>query len=508
ILRVDLSGMTIHAEETSRYIPDYLGARGIAAKVAWDEYPEPVEPFDPASPLMIFAGALTGARSPYSGRANLCGFSPQGYPYRWFTRTNIGGHFGGELKRAGYDGLILTGASERPVRVAIRDDEVSILPADELWGLDTMDTLEAIQALEGANARALVIGPAGERLSAIATIHTASSSACGHGGFGAVMGSKKLKAISVVGTGQVGVADPERIAELTRALTREVQPYGGSPRERIRKLNEELAARGDGSAQPYACTEYCLSPCGLYYKDVPGVNYERTWSGHWFCVGGIFRGMSDDGPISRKGVFDWRLGHRAGFEMNVLSNRYGLNQWDLIIGMVPWLRACQNAGLVSELVGHTMDWRSPEFWAAFLRAIAYREGDALAQGGWAAARLLHLGEDLVRRYYTGWGHAGHWDGHGDWANYIVFPFWLVSALQWLTDTRDPIPSGHGYGARIMAVGPFSLRQRGNEPEITWDHLRAIGERIYRSPDAIDPYAGYSGKAYPGYYHTRRSIIKD
>jgi len=177
---------------------------------------------------------------------------------------------------------------------------------------------------------------------------------------------------------------------------------------------------------------------------------------------------------------------------------------------VPWLRACQNAGLVSELVGHTMDWRSPEFWAAFLRAIAYREGegDALAQGGWAAARLLHLGEDLVRRYYTGWGHAGHWDGHGDWANYIVFPFWLVSALQWLTDTRDPIPSGHGYGARIMAVGPFSLRQRGNEPEITWDHLRAIGERIYRSPDAIDPYAGYSGKAYPGYYHTRRSVIKD
>ena len=104
ILRVDLSESSLHVEETAPYVPTFIGGRGIAAKIAWDEYPEPVSPFDPANPLMIFPGALTGSRSPYSGRMSICAFSPQSYPYHWFTRSNTGGHFGGELKRAGYDG--------------------------------------------------------------------------------------------------------------------------------------------------------------------------------------------------------------------------------------------------------------------------------------------------------------------------------------------------------------------------------------------------------------------
>ena len=103
ILRIDLSDMRIWAQETAPYIPDYLGGRGIAARICWDEYPEPVGPFDPANPLMVFGGALTGSRSPYAGRTTVCAFSPQASPHPWFTRSNVGGHFGGELKRAGYD---------------------------------------------------------------------------------------------------------------------------------------------------------------------------------------------------------------------------------------------------------------------------------------------------------------------------------------------------------------------------------------------------------------------
>jgi aldehyde:ferredoxin oxidoreductase len=224
------------------------------------------------------------------------------------------------------------------------------------------------------------------------------------------------------------------------------------------------------------------------------------------CVGTILRGLTDRGDRTFGGVFDWKLGTRGGLEANVLCNRYGINQWDLIIGMVPWLEACQNAGLISEFNGQPMNWQSPNFWADFLHAIAYREGmgDALAEGGWRAAQVLQLGEDLVRRYYTGWGYAGHWDGHGSWSNHVVFPFWLVSALQWATDTRDPIPSGHGYVQDCMYYGPFSSRIEG----MSWDDMRGIAARIYRDPDALDPYSGYKAKAYPGFFHTKRSIIKD
>jgi aldehyde:ferredoxin oxidoreductase len=130
ILRVDLTEGRIWAQETAPYAPDYIGARGIAARILWDEYPEPVDPLDPRNPFMVMPGALTGTIAPYSGRTNICAFSPQCSPYPWFSRSSIGADWGARLKRAGYDGLVVTGASETPVHVLIRDDEVSILPAD------------------------------------------------------------------------------------------------------------------------------------------------------------------------------------------------------------------------------------------------------------------------------------------------------------------------------------------------------------------------------------------
>ena len=508
ILRIDLSDMSVEAQEAAPYVPDYLGGRGIAARICWDEYPRPVEPFDPANPLMVFSGALTGSRSPYSGRTGICTFSPQAYPFHWFTRSNFGGHFGGELKRAGYDGIVVTGASDTPVRIRIRDDQVSILPADDLWGLDVYDTLDALAAEEGKGTRAMVIGPAGERLSRIATIHTASSSACGHGGFGAVMGAKRLKAISVQGTGRVSLADPERLDEIRRAVAGCARPYGSPD---ITAINEQLAREGGGRARLHACTESCLTPCGVYYRDVPGRVHGRGHTGHWFCVAPLLRGIGEAGPVSHRGAYDWRLGVRGGMEMNVLSNRYGLNQWEIIIGMVPWLAACQRAGLIDSLNGVAMDWCSPEFWDHTLHALAYREGmgDVLAEGGWAAAKALGLGEDLIRRFYTGWGFPGHWDGHADLINYIVYPFWLVAALQWATDTRDPIPSGHGYVESAMHNGPFRrvLRPEADAP-ISWEQMRGIAQRIYGDPAALDPMGEYGGKAAAARYHTARSVMKD
>jgi aldehyde:ferredoxin oxidoreductase len=512
ILRIDLSEMRVWAQETVPYVPAYLGARGIAARICWDEVPEPVGPFDPANPLMVMAGALTGSRSPYSGRTNVCAFGPQAYPYHWFTRSSIGGRFGGELKRAGYDGLVVTGASDRPVRVRIHDDEVRILAADDLWGLDVMDTLEALESSEGKGVRSLVIGPAGERLSRIATIQTASSSAAGQGGFGGVMGSKKLKAISVTGTGRVSLAGPEAITALARALARTFREAGWNQPaffDDLAQLNRELAAEGGGRARREPCTEGCLTPCAVAFEDVPGVVYDRKWSGSWFCVAAILQsGPPAWFPPQVRAMCDWRLDRPAAFEMNVLTNRYGLNQGDLLAGIVPWLIACQREGSLSALNGRPMDWHSPAFWAEFLRAIAYREGlgDVLAEGGWAAARALHIGEEVARRSYAGWGHTGHWDGHSGLGP--PFPHWLVSALQWMSDTRDPFNSGHG----SLWVGDANEDARGldsdQEREATLDKLRAIGQRLYGGADAVDPYGGYGGKARMGHWHTVRPLILD
>jgi aldehyde:ferredoxin oxidoreductase len=504
LLRIDLSDGRIWAQETAPMVPDYLGARGLAAKLLWDEYPEPVDPFDPRNPLMVIPGILTGTRAPYSGRTNICAFSPQCYPYSWFTRSSIGSDWGARLKRAGYDGLIVTGASERPVRILIEDDKVSVLPAADLWGMDTIETQEVLQSRHGKLARTLTIGPAGEHLSRIATIQTATSSVAGQGGFGAVMGAKKLKAITVIGTGTVPVADPEGLSSLFREVGQEV----GARRNRsgrLDALNRQLQEEGGGRARPYACTASCPTPCHILYTDVPGCHFDRKWTGAMTCVSGTFRGGG------RMGVYDWDVGLRGAMELNMHANRLGLNHWDLLVGMVPWLRMCNAWGLLPAVNGLQFDLNDIDFWVHLLDAIAYRKGmgSALAEGGWRAALQLGLGVELMRRYYTGWGYSGHWDGHAALVNRIVYPFWIVGALHWAMDTRDPASSTHGYVQSVMTWGPFGWRRaRGEAPAITWDQMREIGQRVYGRADTLDPLSGYEGKAVPAAYHGLRSVMKD
>jgi aldehyde:ferredoxin oxidoreductase len=511
LLRVDLSTLSITAEPLTAEAREYIGGRGLAAYFAWQEYPDPLDPFSPENPLMVFPGALTGSRSPYSGRTSISGFSPQAFPFSWFTRANIGSQFGAALKKAGYDGLIVTGASDQPVMIAIRDDEVTIEDAAELWGLDTFAAQDAVMERTTRRNRTLTIGPAGENLSRIATISTATSSTAGQGGFGAVMGSKKLKAITALGTGEVAIAQVGPFDELVRAVGEEVRSYRIHP-NRFASQNEQLACQRGGRVRAYACTASCPTPCNAYFSDMPGEAHpDRTYEGHVACVGTSFRGIPEGGPIDRRGLFDWQLGIYGGFETNVLSNRLGLNQWDIIMSMVPWLECCQREGLISELNGRALDWRSATFWEEFLESIAYRRGlgDKLAEGGLRAAYQLALGPDIARRFYTAWGFGGHWDGHGGLQNHIVYPFWLVAALQWATDTRDPYSSSHGYVQNVMRWGPLNNIVQG-QPVTgpTWEQMKAISARVYGTPDALDPESDYRGKAVAAHYHDLRSVMKD
>ena len=497
ILRVDLGSGEIRTESSVGYGQRYIGARGIAARIAWDEIPPGVGAFDPENRLMIGVGPLTGTSAPNSGRTTICTLSPQAYPNEWFSRSSIGGFWGPALKYAGYDMIVVQGESTSPVYLWIDDDRVELRDAKALWGQGILATQRRLAEKHGSDVRTLAIGPAGESRCRIAIVATGTGSAAGQGGFGAVMGSKRIKAVAVRGTGGVPIAHPEAFSDCTLAIA-EAARYD---RPQIRTDDPEKDRKFGGRFM--ACSQQCASEnCYLChsYRNVPGVVYpEREYGGLVACVSAAFSGAPDT-------FYDWRIGFQAGFELARISQDLGLNHWDLIIGMVPWLRRCHQEGELPDLDGRAFDLDSPHFWDALFRKIVDREGigAALAEGSARAARILGLGEEYLSDYYAAWGFAGHWDGRGDRGNIIIFPYWLVTALQWAMDTRDPMASGHGYAQNIMVYSPL----RNPESGLDWEALADVGARVYGSRQATHPLSRYEDKAYPAVWHGHRSVMKD
>jgi len=495
ILWVNLSARTTRTLNTLDYGPQYIGGRGIAARIAWDSIPPGVAALDPENLLIIFTGPLSGTTAPFSGRTSISGLSPQAAPHEWYSRSNIGGHWGPSLKYAGYDGLVIEGRSDVPVTLWIQDGKVEFLDASHLWGLGAIETQKILMSELGTDVRVLTIGQSGENLSRIAIILTETESAAGQGGYGAVMGSKKLKAIAVRGGGPVHIAQPDLFMERCKAIVHEVRT--GS-RFANPKLEQDSVREFKQRWQ--ACTQQCAVRCGLgcRFYQVTGPVTGKQLAGQFHCVSCLFPGIPDT-------LYDWKMGFAGGFEARHLSDDYGLNQWDLLLGIVPWLRLCQQAGLISEFNDRPIDFDDPSFWAFLLRSIAYREGmgDALAEGGRRAPALLGFGEELVDSLYTAWGNAGHWDGRGDRANRIVYPFWLVAALQWAVDVRDPFNSSHGYTTFTMLWSPFR-----EEQGLSWEVLKLVAQRVYGTAKAVDPESGYEDKELPAVWHGHRSVMKD
>lgn len=496
ILWINLSDRTTRLLNTMDYGPQYIGGRGIAARIAWDSIPRGVGALDPENLLMIFTGPLTGTTAPFSGRTTVSGLSPQGWPHAWFSRSNFGGHWGPSLKYAGYDGLIIEGKADHPVTVWIQEGKIEFLDARHLWGKGTIETQKVLMGELGPDIRVLTIGQAGENRSRIATISTETESAAGQGGFGAVMGSKHLKAIAVRGSGPIYIAQPDRFMARCKAIVNEARTgnilaYTKLDPEHVQKFKQRWQA----------CTQQCGMRCGdgcRFYAEVQGPATGERLAGQFHCVSGFFPGLPNT-------FYDWKMKFEGAFEARHLSDEYGLNQWDLLVGIVPWLRLCQEAGLIRTFNGQQMDFNDPTFWAHFLRSIAYREGmgDALAEGGRRAPAILGFGEELAGPLYAAWGSAGHWDGHGDRANRVVYPFWLVSALQWAVDVRDPFNSSHGYPRLTMHWSPFM-----GEKSLPWEVIQSVARRIYGTEKAVDPVSDYESKEIPAVWHSHRSVMKD
>lgn len=230
ILRVDLSSSQARVETVASNIVDkYIGGRGLGAYLLYREVPANVDPLSPQNKLIFLNGPLVGSLVPGSNKVNLTFKSPLTGTYSY---SLCGGHWGPALRAAGFDGVIIEGKAEQPTYLLINNGSVELRSAGTLWGKTIPQTEEAIQQELSAhtdqhdhngNLHIASIGPAGENLVKYACITSGLYREFGRGGGGAVMGSKNLKAIAVIGSGDVEVYDTEKMMELSAKLYKKLK---------------------------------------------------------------------------------------------------------------------------------------------------------------------------------------------------------------------------------------------------------------------------------------------
>jgi len=216
-LEVDLSSGKVEKQQGDpKLVETYLGGKGTSFKTLWDRIPPDVDPLSPDNLLIIGVGILTGTIVPSANRAVIAFQSP-------VTDTPsfcaLGGHWGAEIKQAGYDNIVISGKSPTPVYLWINDDKVELRDASHLWGKSISETRRMIrEELKVDKAEIAGIGPAGENKVYVASIEHSAGTSASRAGIGAVMGSKNLKAIAVRGTKDVDIANAPRLIELCEGI--------------------------------------------------------------------------------------------------------------------------------------------------------------------------------------------------------------------------------------------------------------------------------------------------
>ncbi len=219
ILRVNLSNGSITTQPTDPY-KEYIGGMGLANKIMFDEVPAGTDPLSPENKIVFAVGPLTASGAPLAGRTTICSLSTFSKDHL-IVDAHCGGMLGAKLKLAGYDAVVVEGASDHPVYLNIKDSEVTIKDASEVWGLGIRAATEALCQKESVKACVATIGPAGENKTPYAVIINSRNHSAG-AGVGAVMGSKMCKALVVEGNGSVNVKDPQAVADLSDYMLREI----------------------------------------------------------------------------------------------------------------------------------------------------------------------------------------------------------------------------------------------------------------------------------------------
>ncbi len=452
LLRVNLSTGHIAKVPTDAYADLFLGGRGIAARVHWDEVPPGCDALDPENRLTFMTGPICGVPGFSGSRWQVCGKSPI---HDQFSYANLGGSWGAQLKFAGYDGLIVEGKAEGPVYLWVNNDGVEIRDAAHLRGMGAIATRERLKEELGKSARVAAVGPAGENRVTFATL-LADNDSSGSSGVGAVMGSKNLKAIAVRGQGKVETASSDKVDELRRR----VRELNASKADLIRDFVETADKTKLKKDVCYGCVDGCVRAT---YEGPEGQ------SGKFFCQPSYFYqtraqryyGQANDVP----------------FQAAKLCDDYGMDT-RAVETMIMWLSRCHKSEILTEertgIPLSTMG--SMEFIEKLVRKIAFREGfgDVLAEGTVRAAEIVGQESDrFITDYMISTGE-----------NSVYGPrLYLTTGILYAMEPRMPIQQLHEISVQLVM---WALTQMGlDKMYLTSEVLRAIAKRVWGSEIAAD-----------------------
>lgn len=258
VLRINLTTGAITTEDTLPKYKPYIGGMGLGYKVIWDEVPLNTDPLSEASKAVFAVGPLTASGVPCSGRMNMSFLSSWSKGYS-IIDAHMGGHIAHAIKYAGYDAVILEGKSDKPVYIKIDDDKVTIEDASHVWGKGTFETNATLTKEAGDEFDVASIGLAGENLLPYSTLITSVGNS-GGAGIGALMGSKKVKAIVARGTGAVKIARPMEVRLLSNYMIKEL--VGGNNNHNV-------------PTQPQSWSEYTALPANRW-QGGPGVTWDKA----------------------------------------------------------------------------------------------------------------------------------------------------------------------------------------------------------------------------------------
>ena len=409
ILRVNLTAHSVAIEPLDEdLVRAYIGGTWVASKIFVREVAPQVDPLGAENKLVFAVGPLTATLAPMSGRHVVIAKSP--LTGLW-GEGDAGGFWGYELKRAGFDAVIVEGISERPVYLWISDNAAEIKPAGELWGMDSIATDIALNSALGKRVKVAAIGQGGENLVKFATIMNDGGRAVGRGGLGAVMGSKRLKAIAVRGTQRVDVAHPEMLKSVRKEMLADLKESPGAQRLAVGGTGGNLDfmyMAGNLPLKNWAGDEWALESvqaisAGKVSKD----SFIKTKVGCYGCpVGcdkvvrvssGSYATKAGSGPeyetVAALGSLLLNDNWESLVKANDLCNRYGIDTIEAGTTIAMAMEAFEKGILTEEEVGLPLQWGNADSIVKAVQMIGERQGfgDVLAEGVRGAAESIGKG---------------------------------------------------------------------------------------------------------------------